>query len=405
MAAVDKVKPPRRRAIRFAVALVVSIGGAIGWWLMASHADHGWPTVTIRARGYVSGFAWSPDESVIATISDWGRYVSVWHLDGKKARELGSVIGPYYDKALYFLDNTRLLTPPRRTDQDFVSGAYRSLTIWNVATGEAIGEVASIHQTKHESYSRPRDFAVSKDGSLAAYVTIMGKEFYLVDTVQSRIVARQIADLSKWRGGGPGDTNALSATSVSPSAKSVAVAGRREVLIYSTDDLEAAPRRLSLHSSLANAPPGEAIDAAAFSRDGRRFAYGDKILGSVSNVITPEIQQLENAKSVVAIWNVADGRLELSFSLEDLGLGQPKFQWIRGLSWGRDDEWMAIFMGNKVAILRFTEKSSEISLSDWRVWTFDRNVGDARFSNSGRFLAVATSNVVEVFDVEKLFER
>lgn len=405
MTAVDKVKPPRRRAIRFAVALVVSIGGAIGWWLMASHADHGWPTVTIRARGYVSGFDWSPDESMIATISDWGRSVSVWRMDGKKLRELGSVIGPYYDKALYFLDNTRLLTPPRRTDQDFVSRAYRSLTIWNVATGEAIGEVASIHQTKHESYSRPRDFAVSKDGSLAAYVTIMGKEFYLVDTVQSRIVARQIADLSKWRGGGPGDTYALSATSVSPSAKSVAVAGRREVLIYSTDDLEAAPRRLSLHSSLADAPPGAAIDAVAFSRDGKRLAYGDRILGAVPNVITPELHQQDDRKAVIAIWNIADGRLELSFSLEDLGLGQPKFQWIPGLSWGRDDEWMAIFMANKVAILRFNEKSSEMSLSDWRIWTFDRNVQSVRFSPSGRNLAVATRNLVEVFDVEKLFER
>ena len=67
----------------------------------------------IKQPKMASALVWSPDGQRLAEIHDFGREIGIWSRDGRLLTTIarGEGVGPYFGKALAFLDDGKLLPP------------------------------------------------------------------------------------------------------------------------------------------------------------------------------------------------------------------------------------------------------------------------------------------------------
>jgi WD40 repeat protein len=138
---------------------------------------------SLSAQGYVSGVAWSADGKRIAGLSDFGRKVAVWAIDGARVA-VSDRRGPYVESSIALLSNDTVLTAVSNAEQMEQGSAFCA---WNVVTGS----IVSVKGPEAAEQSPVERFAVAADGeTLAAMngsqIALLRSKFGTPPTAPSR---------------------------------------------------------------------------------------------------------------------------------------------------------------------------------------------------------------------------
>jgi WD40 repeat protein len=321
---------------------------------------------SLSAQGYVSGVAWSGDGKRIAGLSDFGRKVTVWTIDGARVA-VSDRRGPYVENSIAFLSDDTVLTAVSDAEQMEQGSAFCA---WNVVTGS----IVSVKGPEAAEQSPVERFALAADGETLAAMNGSQIALYAARdwSLRGAISART-----------PGRVDFAFDVALTPDGGTLAVgllSGRVKLF-----DLTRPHPEADVIPVYCGSPIG--VEAVAFSPDGRFLATGASMSmrAPAINVASAESGPDDAAQAPVKIWNVADRTLAAAYP-GDLA---P----IRQLSWSPDSRSLAAAAGDNVVRVF----SPAIHTRAVAVSAQYGEVDSVAFSPDGSLLAAATDDGVTLF--------
>jgi WD40 repeat protein len=268
--------------------------------------------LSLPVSGAATAVAWSADGSRLAAASNYGADLTVWDTSGHIISQFNrSGRGLYVDNSLCFADSGRLLVTPSAPSapQD------AALTIWDVATGKDIQDVAGPASGQPPAFNLAYHFVVSPDQKRIA-----------IAPARNDLANVVIYDATSWKPlvRIPRDRGAASSFDFSPDSRWLAIGTFGGNVLIVDRESGASVATLRIFTSPVNNPVG----SIAFSPDGTLLAAGGGAGGDASRVTEP-----------VRVHSVADGSLIAAYQ----GARQPIWK----LAWVLDGRALAFVSSDK----------------------------------------------------------
>jgi WD40 repeat protein len=366
--------------LRAAIALALGLASALLVVFAVHWFDDGIEHVaTIRPRGFVSAIAWSPDGKTLASISNWGAYLTLWDVETRRRTELGGVVGPYIFPSLYFVaDGRHLLAPPRANGRDV--SVQHAFTLWDVATGQVVKDIVGPVPNGMSRLNNPYRYDVSRDGKLAALVPIEDERIHIYETKNWTVVKSEYT-----RSTDPifRSFNTFWTFALTQDARKAVLARTSVVSILNLESGKFDDHRIYDDESVRST-----LGALAVSPDGRYVAIAgaqgkrDRVGNPVAELATSDLLQIRSLEDWSLTANVDQGGR--------LGSGHQ-------VTWSADGAYIAVAVGTTAAV--YSMRSRVPLSATERIIRADTYVGALAFSPARNLLAIGDAGLVTIYKV------
>jgi WD40 repeat protein len=339
---------------------------------------------SVNAKGSPTGIAWSPDGEKFAAIDDFGRTISVWNSSSDPIVSIKREVttGPYVGSSLAFMPDSHTILAPAPTPNH---SEYSSLGLWDVETSTLQRVVPTPSSDKIFQAVVADIFAISPDGTLAAFRPIGYQEpisiyrtndWTLVKT--RKILESETLGLKPLLTGLPPKDFADTVNAIAFSPNNDLAVGVMDGLVMMESDPSSTFFRFIESTYEGDHRP---IRCLAYSPNGQFIAAGISISHNLSaSTLAARLPYLQ-------IRDVASGRVVV----EDNTIGN-----VQHLAWDRDGQMLAVITDYETVHLYrpFASGSTHQDVS------VSKGAFTLAFSPTESKLAVSTRTGVDIYSIK-----